>query len=179
MKKFLPVDVSDFRTLIAGNYVYVDKTRMIYDLFKGGGRLFFLARPRRFGKTLLISTLAELFAGNRELFKGLWIDSSDYSWEKHPVVSLDFSTLDSSSPKQFQEDLALEIEDKASHLGITLPEKGSVLRKIKTLVNELAKINKVVILIDEYDYPIVDTISEPYASKLKNLKKLLCCYKRA
>ena len=71
MKKFLPVDVSNFRTLITGNYVYVDKTRMIYDLFKDGGRLFFLARPRRFGKTLLISTLAELFAGNRELFKGL------------------------------------------------------------------------------------------------------------
>jgi hypothetical protein len=69
--KYLPTDVSSFKLLISGNYLYVDKTEYIYNLFQKGSRYYFLSRPRRFGKTLLASTLKELFLGNRELFKGL------------------------------------------------------------------------------------------------------------
>lgn len=76
MKK-LPVDVSDFNIMITENYLYVDKTQHIYNLITQG-RLYFLSRPRRFGKSLLISTLKEIFLGNKHLFEGLWIDTSNY-----------------------------------------------------------------------------------------------------
>ena len=70
--------------MIEQGYLYIDKTKCLYDLIKG--RFYFLSRPRRFGKTLLISTLAELFTGNRSLFKDLWIDQSDYKWKEYPVI---------------------------------------------------------------------------------------------
>jgi len=79
--------------MIEGGYLYVDKTRDIYEMVKYPKGIYFLSRPRRFGKTLLISTLKEIFEGNRELFEGLWIDDSDYEWEAHTVVRIDFSQL--------------------------------------------------------------------------------------
>nr|MBA2307477.1 AAA family ATPase [Candidatus Dependentiae bacterium] len=167
MKK-LPLDVSTFETLIKGGYLYVDKTRDIHTLITTG-RYYFLSRPRRFGKTLLVSTLEEIFSGNRDLFKGLWIDSSDYSWDKHPVITFDFSTIDSSSPEAFKKALDLELEDKADELEVTLPTGGGSARKLKNLVRQLAKKNKVVILIDEYDYPLVNILDNPEVLK-GNLK---------
>ncbi|MBW2166050.1 MAG: AAA family ATPase [Deltaproteobacteria bacterium] len=89
MKK-LPIGIQTFRKLIDGNYLYVDKTEHIHRLIVQGS-VYFLSRPRRFGKSLLISTLNEIFEGNKELFKGLWIYEADYAWEKHPVVRIDFS----------------------------------------------------------------------------------------
>ena len=160
--KNITARTSSFRKIIETNSLYIDKTKEIYALLAAAqakDAYYFLARPRRFGKTLLISTLKELFAGKRELFKGLWIDSSDYNWEEHPVITFDFSTIENITSKEFKEDLALEIEEKATELGVTLPTKGSVVRKIKTLVKELAKTNTVVILIDEYDYPIINNIN--------------------
>jgi Predicted AAA-ATPase len=90
----LPKDVSTFDTIISNNYIYVDKTKYIYDLYSAGDRYYFLSRPRRFGKSLLISTLKELFSGNKKLFNGLWIGSSDYTWQEYPVIYLDFSAID-------------------------------------------------------------------------------------
>ncbi len=91
--KYLPTDISTFHTMMTGNYIYVDKTQYIYNLFSGGTRLYFLSRPRRFGKSLLISTLKEMFLANRSLFKGLWIDSSDYQWIAYPIIHLDFTDI--------------------------------------------------------------------------------------
>src|SRR5579872_4419292 len=91
--KYLPTDISTFSTMMTGNYIYVDKTQYIYNLFSGGTRLYFLSRPRRFGKSLLISTLKELFCANRALFKGLWIESSDYQWIEYPVIHFDFAQI--------------------------------------------------------------------------------------
>ena len=78
MEKFLPVDVQDFAQMITGNFVYVDKTRYIYEMARIPVAYYFFARPRRFGKTLLVSTLKALFEGRRDLFKGLWIENSDW-----------------------------------------------------------------------------------------------------
>ena len=89
MKK-LPIGIQTFRKIVEGNCLYVDKARHIYDLLVRGSA-YFLARPRRFGKSLLISTLTEIFEGKRELFRGLWLYKSDYTWEKHPIVKIDFS----------------------------------------------------------------------------------------
>ncbi len=77
MPKPVQASTYTFRNIIEGNFLYVDKTRYLYELVRPGTGIHFLARPRRFGKSLMISTLEEIFLGNRELFKGLWIDSSD------------------------------------------------------------------------------------------------------
>jgi hypothetical protein len=91
--KYLSRNISDFSTMITGNYLYVDKTRHIYNLYATGDRFHFLSRPRRFGKSLFVSTLKELFSGNRELFKELWIYHSPYNWQPYKVIHLDFSII--------------------------------------------------------------------------------------
>jgi len=80
--KDLPIGIQTFENLIQGNFIYVDKTKLIYDLVKPEQAVYFLSRPRRFGKSLLISTLEAIFKNQRTLFKGLWIDNSEYSREK-------------------------------------------------------------------------------------------------
>ncbi|MEA3309902.1 MAG: AAA family ATPase, partial [Chloroflexota bacterium] len=86
MLKALPVGISTFKDIIEGQFLYVDKTRDIYELVKYPKGVYFLSRPRRFGKSLLLSTLKEIFEGHRELFAGLWIYESAYQWEKYPVL---------------------------------------------------------------------------------------------
>ena len=103
--KLLPTDVSDFPTMIEGNYVYVDKTKILYQYFSEGKRLFFLSRPRRFGKSLLLSTLNELFLNNKKLFKDTWIESSDYKWVEYPIINLDFSALSFQTSQEFKIDI--------------------------------------------------------------------------
>ncbi|GIW22033.1 MAG: hypothetical protein KatS3mg068_1040 [Candidatus Sericytochromatia bacterium] len=88
MKK-LPLGIQTFKEIINNSYLYVDKTEYIYNLINEG-KYYFISRPRRFGKSLLISTLKEIFLGNKELFKDLWIYDK-IEWEKHPVIHIDFS----------------------------------------------------------------------------------------
>lgn len=88
-----PIGIQDFRKIREGGYVYVDKTEHIYRILQGAD-YFFLSRPRRFGKSLLLSTMNELYRGNRELFEGLWIDNH-WDWEgmQRPVIWLKFSSF--------------------------------------------------------------------------------------
>ncbi|HLP46250.1 MAG TPA: AAA family ATPase, partial [Candidatus Kapabacteria bacterium] len=95
--KNLPLSIQTFRDFIEEGYIYVDKTKQIHDLFARGGKYYFLSRPRRFGKSLLISTLAEIFSGNKELFKGLWIYDK-IAWTQYPVIHLDLSKLSFKTP---------------------------------------------------------------------------------
>ena len=88
--------------MIEGNFTYIDKTKQLYDLITKG-RYYFISRPRRFGKSLLISTLKEIFLGNKELFKDLWIGSSDYQWEEYPIIELRFVDLDFTTVEEFKE----------------------------------------------------------------------------
>src|SRR5581483_5674846 len=81
---------STFSELRALDYLYVDKTEYMYRMITGGRR-YFLSRPRRFGKSLLVSTLQEILKGNKQLFSDLWIGSSDYAWQEYGVISFDFS----------------------------------------------------------------------------------------
>lgn len=85
MKK-LPIDLSTLKVMLSEDYLYVDKTEQIYNLIMKG-RYYFLSRPRRFGKSLLISTLSEIFSGNRNLFKDLWIGKSTYDWQEYPLYN--------------------------------------------------------------------------------------------
>src|SRR5437879_553485 len=86
----LPLGISTFSKIRNSNYLYVDKTKEAYNLITQGER-YFLSRPRRFGKSLLVSTLKEILVGNKSLFKDLWIATSDYTWQPHGVIVLDFS----------------------------------------------------------------------------------------
>lgn len=155
----LPVGIQSFNRLREENCIYADKTKQIYDLVKGDlGYYFFLPRPRRFGKSLLVSTLKELFSGNKELFKGLWIENSDYAWKKHPVVHLDFSTITSSTPEELTLSLSWKLDQIGKHYGITNLSSPTVASKFETLIHELAKNNRVALLIDEYDNPLLNHV---------------------
>ena len=108
MKK-LPIGIQTFRKIIEGDYVYADKTRYIYDLINDAS-YYFLARPRRFGKSLLLDTIGEVFGGDRELFKGLWIYDSDYCFARHPVVRLDMSNISNDTPDILKKSLCFELQ---------------------------------------------------------------------
>ena len=169
--KYLPIDLSTFSTMIMDNYVYVDKTRYIYDLFSGGSRLYFLARPRRFGKSLLISTLKEFFLGNRILFKELWIDSSDYQWITYPVIHLDFGNIGHDNPEHFEISLSWRLQEIATEYNVDISKAPTATTKLSYLIKQLTQFNKVVILIDEYDKPILDHISD--LAKADAMKKAI------
>jgi hypothetical protein len=107
--KNLPLSIQTFRDFPEGNYLYIDKTKQIYDLFARGGKYYFLSRPRRFGKSLLISTLAEIFSGNKELFKGLWIYDR-IEWTQYPVIHIDFSKIDYETPEKLKESINMFLD---------------------------------------------------------------------
>lgn len=156
MKKY-PIGIQDFRKLREGKYLYVDKTEAIYDLIKSG-QYYFLSRPRRFGKSLLISTLKYLFQGERELFEGLWI-ADRYDLEPHPVLHFSFSSIGYKT-MGLSAALDAKVDELASSFGIAL-DRTTYDQKFAELLTKLsAKEAKVVLLIDEYDKPLVDYIDQ-------------------
>jgi Predicted AAA-ATPase/PD-(D/E)XK nuclease superfamily len=171
--KPLPLNVQTFKNMREGNYVYVDKTEHIHRLTTTRIGMYFLSRPRRFGKSLTVSTLKELFEGNRALFKGLWIDDK-WDWSvTHPVIHISFAALG-------YKELGLEtaIKDKlksiADKSSITF-SNNSLQQQFKELIEKLYEQHgKVVILIDEYDKPIIDYLEKenmPQAKTNRNIMK--------
>jgi hypothetical protein len=149
----------------------VDKTEKIFDLVNNPKGVYFLSRPRRFGKSLLISTLNEIFEGNKELFKGLWIYEADYAWEKHPVVRIDFSKSKARNSDELINYIVYQLDKTAQLYGITL-EQTQYDIKFDELLTKLSGINKVVVLIDEYDKPIIDNIeNKELAIELREILK--------
>ena len=157
MKK-LPLGIQSFKKIVDGNYLYVDKTKYIYDLLNSAS-YYFLSRPRRFGKSLLLDTIGEVFNGSKELFNGLWIYDSDYEFKKHPVIRFDMSNIANETPDIFKSsllyDLRIKIDDE--ELNITNDYPANI---FKRLIMELYKKygQTVVVLVDEYDKPILDHI---------------------
>jgi hypothetical protein len=153
--KNLPIGQSSFENLIKGDMLYVDKTEIIYRMITNA-QFYFLSRPRRFGKSLLISTLEEIFKGNKELFKDLWIYKADYNWEEYPVVIIDFNHVLSDNHIMLQEGITKLLVDVANAHGLQLEEnvyKYAFVELIKKLSEKYSK--QVVLLIDEYDKPII------------------------
>jgi len=155
MKK-LPIGIQTFRDIIDDDYLYIDKTGEIYKLLTEGGKYYFLSRPRRFGKSLMVSTLKEIFSGNKELFKDLWIYDK-WGWEKYPVIHLDFLGLQYGNKEELIETLEFMVDGGARAYGVQLKEKRYD-KRFKELIEALSRKNKVVILVDEYDKPIIDNI---------------------
>ncbi len=160
MKK-LPLDISTFSELRELNYLYVDKTEYMYNLITGGRR-YFLSRPRRFGKSLLVSTLYEILSGNRQLFDDLWIGSSDYHWKEYGVINLDFSSITSHNLSSLEEHLQDALLTIAENYHITLDkdsrEPNLLLKKIVRALFD--RFGRVAILVDEYDAPILKTLKD-------------------
>ena len=157
MKK-LPIGIQDFARLRQEDFLYVDKTELIYRLATEGV-YYFLSRPRRFGKSLLVSTLAELFQGHRELFEGLWIYDR-WDWTKqHPVLDFRFNNA-SYKVIGLEAFLTEELALQAESFGIDL-RGTSYPSQLRHLIVALAKQHgQVVVLIDEYDKPILDYLHD-------------------
>lgn len=152
-----PIGIQSFEQIRTEDYLYVDKTEHIYSLVNEG-KVYFLSRPRRFGKSLLVSTLRALFQGKRELFRDLWIDKKcDFEWKEHPVVVLDFNGIPHSTPDEMKTALVYTMEEYAERNGFKL--KSPLLNtKFKELILKLKERagQNVVVLVDEYDKPIID-----------------------
>jgi hypothetical protein len=169
MKK-LPIGIQSFREIIEGNYIYVDKTQAIHEMIDSG-KFFFLSRPRRFGKSLLLNTLREIFLGNQDLFQGLFIYDK-ISWEKHPVLLIDFSVISHTSPEVLREAILEVIDEYAIQYGVELTKKF-LSSRFEELIKKISEVTsaKVVVLIDEYDKPIIDHIED--LKKAENCREVL------
>jgi hypothetical protein len=164
--KGLPVGVQSFRQVIEGGYVYADKTGYIHDLVEGG-KYYFLSRPRRFGKSLLVDTIAEVFSGDRELFAGLAIAGTDWAFESHPVVRIDMTQVSLSSAERLEESLVGYLSTIAQAVGVSLAGPRLPTDMLRSLIEALATKHgkRVVVLVDEYDKPIIDHIDAPQKAK--------------
>jgi hypothetical protein len=157
MLKRLPSGESSFEKIRAGDQLYVDKTRQLYELLCSGD-YFFLSRPRRFGKSLMVSTLKALFEGREDLFEGLWIHER-WDWaKKNPVLALSFNAIDYRT-NGLEQALSLELEKVASASGLSLAGL-SAKDKFRELILSLASGGAVAVLIDEYDKPINDFLDD-------------------
>ena len=163
MKKNLPIGISTLANIVEGDYLYVDKTHHVYNLISGGGKYYFLSRPRRFGKSLLVDTLKQAFLGNKVLFKGLFLENN-WDWKiQYPVIHISFggsSAYDSTSRLKAIISNMLESHAKLYGISLSTDDQGEAFSQlIQTLA--LHSGQKVVLLIDEYDKPILDVITKP------------------
>ncbi len=160
MKK-LPIGIQSIKKILTnGNYIYADKTGLIKELIEADAPHYFMSRPRRFGKSLFLNALKEIFSGNRDLFKGCKIHKSNYSWPQHPVLYFDFSGIDNTTPEELIAGIKAVLMriGKQHKISVAGP---SVQFQLQVLVEELAKKNRVVVLVDEYDQPIINNLKKP------------------
>ncbi|SLM27481.1 AAA-ATPase-like protein [Desulfamplus magnetovallimortis] len=153
----LPTGKSSFEKIRTNGDIYVDKTRHIFQMINDG-QYYFISRPGRFGKSLFISTLRSLFQGRKELFEGLWISENRvWQWESHPVILIDFNQITLNNSSDFERGIAISLENTGKQYGITLKETF-IKERFKELITGLYDKTgmPVVILVDEYDKPIIE-----------------------
>ena len=154
-----PIGIQDFESLRTNDYTYVDKTSLIYKL-ANEGKYYFLSRPRRFGKSLLVSTLSAYFSGKRELFKGLEMEQLEKDWKKYPVMHLDLNTDKYDSKEVLEQRLNLFLSDWEEDYGRNINEV-TLSQRFEGIIKRIAikEGMPVVILVDEYDKPMLQAIS--------------------
>ncbi len=171
--KNLPVGIQTFADVISGDFLYVDKTHYLHQLISPAKGVYFLSRPRRFGKSTTLTTLESIFQGKKELFKGLFISTTDYAWPIHPVIRLDMKYAAHPTFERAEMGLRNQLRTIAKNQGIEL-----TLELIDDALTELIEKlhqkthQKVVVLIDEYDKPLIDLLDDiPEAKKIQGLLK--------
>ena len=168
-----PIGIQDFESIINGNYVYVDKTALVYRLVTEG-KIYFLSRPRRFGKSLLISTLEAYFRGKKELFKGLAIDSLETEWAEYPVFHLDFNGEDYTKPDTLDKVIENFLSVQESIYGKNPIDQTTGSRFMGVLQAAHQKTGKrAVVLIDEYDKPLLDVLDTGISATVDGERRLL------
>ena len=158
MKK-LPIGISTFSQIIEGNYLYIDKTQIAYELINHYKHVF-LSRPRRFGKSLFIDTLKEIFEGNQSLFKGLYIDNQ-WDWQQQfPVIKMSFGG--NRTTNELKRSILDMLRDNQKRLGVSCYDQDDYALCFKQIIQETyyKYQTPVVILIDEYDKPILDNLDQ-------------------
>lgn len=170
-----PIGQQDFKTLRKDEALYIDKTSFIDKIVSEKGKYYFLARPRRFGKSLFLSTLRYFFEGERELFKGLYIDSTDWEWTRYPVLRIDLNTSRFDDTEQLDKILNNLFHEWEEKFDIPVIERETSTRfgNIIKRIHEKTGL-QVVILVDEYDKPLVGNLNnndkfDHYRSKLASL----------
>lgn len=156
----IPIGQQNFVALRERGFLYIDKTDLILRMIEYGDS-YFLSRPRRMGKSLLVSTLRALFEGRRELFEGLAIANAGYDFRPYHVIHLNFGSFDPRSPSGFEEELCETLRDIADAHGCKISMGTALTRTLVALVETLAKTAPVVILIDEYDLPVLRNLTSP------------------
>ncbi|MGO5200701.1 ATP-binding protein [Prevotellaceae bacterium LCP21S3_C11] len=169
---FYPVGILTFSNIREGNYFYVDKTKYIVDFREKKMKYVFLSRPRRFGKSLFASTLQAYFEGRKELFEGLAIADYEKEWIKHPVLHFDLSGAKHMSVEQLERYLADMLEEQETRWGYKTHQVDANLR-LKDLVKKAYEQTgeKVVVIIDEYDAPLLDVVHEK--DNLSQLRRIM------
>lgn len=158
--KRLPISIQTFEKIISGDMIYVDKTMYLHELVSKG-TYYFLSRPRRFGKSLLLTTLKSFFQGKKHLFEGLFIYEKEKEWRGHPVVHIDYSLV------EYKKSRDIFVQSLMSHLRMIAKKHGIVLKEelVGNAFTELVetlfeKHGPVVVLVDEYDKAMVDTLTD-------------------
>ena len=169
--KRLPVGIQTYEKLVNNNCLYVDKTEYIYKMINLGSYIF-LSRPRRFGKSLLVSTLQAYFEGKKELFKGLFIDSVEKDWTEYPVLRFDMSLAKHQTKEDLPRYLLYILEKNEDKFGL----KSDIIDPNLRLTNLITTVyeqtgKQVVVLIDEYDAPLLDVAHEKV--KLDDLRQIM------
>ncbi len=168
-KKLLPTGIQTFAHIRNGNYYYVDKTPYLLELAKE--KAVFLSRPRRFGKSLTIDTLAELFSGNKALFTGLYAENN-WDWEtKYPVIRIGFTEGEIDSADYLKDNIRGQLLTNAKKFNLELADSKYISTVFKRLIQSIAEQqqSEVVILIDEYDKPMLDNINKPHILAIRDV----------
>ncbi len=156
----IAIDSAKIKSIIEGNYVYVDKTKYIHKIISAH-TYYFLSRPRRFGKSLTIDTFKEVFRGNKELFKEQYIYQTDYEWDVHPIIHLDFNKISNENNEILRNVISLRINTTAQEYGVELQQSSPELQFEELITKLSQKYQKgVVVLVDEYDKPIISHIGK-------------------
>ena len=165
--KKLPIGISTLKDIIEEGYLYVDKTDIALDLIENG-RYYFLSRPRRFGKSLFLDTLKTIFDGDKEVFKGLSIYDNDYKFEKHPIIRISFNSGRFKSKDDYEQRIFEILNFNQKQLDIECDANMSSSGCFENLIQKAYEKydKKVVILVDEYDKPILDNIEDKEIAKL-------------
>ena len=171
----IATDIYSFKDIREGGFVYVDKTAILKPLADGTiGKQFFVARPRRFGKSLAISTLKCLFEGRRELFKGLAIEP-DWDWSKtYPVLHLDMGSCQAADADELWRKINTMLKTESERLGVPLRDDEPVSGKFSFLISDLAATNpdrKMVLLVDEYDKPLLGHLGKSDVNEIRDVLK--------
>ena len=157
----LPIGIQSFEFLRSEGYLYVDKTELVYRLVTKG-KPYFLSRPRRFGKSLLLSTLEAYFKGKKELFEGLAIEKLEQNWFEYPVLHLSLNAEKYDSRERLERMLELQLESWEEMYGVdkgTMTYSGRFITIIRRAYEQTGR--RVVVLVDEYDKPMLQTFDKP------------------